>query len=461
MVESDQITTTPYTAQDVPTAGEEKPTLAQKIGSGVKALAFCLVGGALFMWVMATMQVHRRMSRLRDLGQPTSISELNDKGLPPDRADTTDVWTRANPEPNRVTEWNWQRRLAALNGGSDNFPLPETSWPQRECVELLLSEVKDRREALQEAIASGGFSKWAIDEQGNNPTISRMRDMTNLLRVEAHVAAHKRDFQHVMECIRGQFAIVRAMTHASGSNGPWTRYGCLSITLDTIARLTPHSALSDDQLAELQQTVLSFDARESLHRMLVSGRAISLSDLDGALIGGLRIVRPQTQDGLLDAYDDLLALESQPWPEMLANAKSLEAEARKRGAGFIGMARYGMGPVMGPGSHLVGASVRMVARQRCVIISLAMQRQSLAHQKLPPQLAAIDPEFLPASVEESNLFVDPFSGEPIRVREKDGNLLVYALGLDQQDDLGDVELYDENGGLRAAKDVGFKVPLDW
>jgi len=72
-----------------------------------------------------------------------------------------------------------------------------------------------------------------------------------------------------------------------------------------------------------------------------------------------------------------------------------------------------------------------VARQMAVT-AIALKRYHLSHGRYPSDLTTLTPEFVPAMPR------DPVDGQPLRYRvQPDGNFLLYSIGEDGQDNVGD------------------------
>jgi hypothetical protein len=63
-----------------------------------------------------------------------------------------------------------------------------------------------------------------------------------------------------------------------------------------------------------------------------------------------------------------------------------------------------------------------------LLIAIAAERYRLKTDRFPAQLADVTPDYLQA------VPLDPFDGQPLRHLIKDGDLLIYSIGLDAKDD---------------------------
>ena len=78
----------------------------------------------------------------------------------------------------------------------------------------------------------------------------------------------------------------------------------------------------------------------------------------------------------------------------------------------------------------IGKNARHLAVMRCAQTACAVERYQLKHQKLPPTLDALVPEFLDSIPE------DPMTGEPLKYLIRGEGYVIYGVGEDGTDDRG-------------------------
>jgi hypothetical protein len=99
-------------------------------------------------------------------------------------------------------------------------------------------------------------------------------------------------------------------------------------------------------------------------------------------------------------------------------------------------------------AHSAGTFVRNQAWLRCAMAALAAERFRLAHGSWPDSLSALAPEFL------SQMPIDPFDAQPLRLHRLKDSLVIYSIGPDGNDDGGLVSRADFHP---AGSDVGFQL----
>jgi hypothetical protein len=93
------------------------------------------------------------------------------------------------------------------------------------------------------------------------------------------------------------------------------------------------------------------------------------------------------------------------------------------------------------------AVCRTKAMLRCTIVAMALERYRLSHGRWPDSLAALVPEYIPW------VPTDPYDGAPLRFRRKTDRVVVYSVGVDGQDNDGNV---GENPYIPGT-DIGFRL----
>jgi hypothetical protein len=96
----------------------------------------------------------------------------------------------------------------------------------------------------------------------------------------------------------------------------------------------------------------------------------------------------------------------------------------------------------------VPANSRGVARLRCTLVAIALERYRRKHGRWPAILADLRPDFLP------NVPLDPFDGQALRYRRDDQGVIVYSVGEDGKDNGGDRQTLNT---FKDGTDLGFRL----
>jgi hypothetical protein len=113
-----------------------------------------------------------------------------------------------------------------------------------------------------------------------------------------------------------------------------------------------------------------------------------------------------------------------PWPERRAAVEALAGEE----ADAPELARL----LMFNNLRAVTVLQNAVARCRCGVVMLALERHRLRHGDWPKSLTDLVPELLPT------VPLDPFDGRPLRYRRLADGVVVYSVGADGTDDGGEL-----------------------
>jgi len=103
---------------------------------------------------------------------------------------------------------------------------------------------------------------------------------------------------------------------------------------------------------------------------------------------------------------------------------------------------------------ILQARMKMIARIRCVQISLAAERFRRANQRWPKSQTELVGKYLPA------VLIDPFDDQPIRYKLLPDGVVIYSVASvrpdDVSDDGGDVLTHDDEARDRP-KDLGIRL----
>jgi hypothetical protein len=136
----------------------------------------------------------------------------------------------------------------------------------------------------------------------------------------------------------------------------------------------------------------------------------------------------------------LVEIAKLPAQERLPQIELLERQARQLPKEFTAWFQST--------AHSADAFSRNEAWLRCAIAGIAAERFRLAHGSWPDSLSALTPEFLLETP------IDPFDGQPLRLRQRKDSLVIYSIGPDGNDDGGVVSRTDFHS---AGSDVGFQL----
>jgi hypothetical protein len=220
----------------------------------------------------------------------------------------------------------------------------------------------------------------------------------------------------------------------------------------TLARVRPSAAA----LAELQRLLEDEEAqplflmgaralRAWLHRVMeaLAEGETKVDAFPGWVTAGLAVnARPVT----LRVSTRIVEIAKLPVGQQ-------EAELRSRGLpkpeeGSIFVREYIFPKIQKVATDLAHGQVRTQAELRCAIVALAAERYRLARGAWPESPDALVPAYLHA------VPADPYDGQPVRYRRLADGVVIYCIGPDGNDDLGNL---DRTGLGPAGTDVGLQL----
>jgi hypothetical protein len=238
------------------------------------------------------------------------------------------------------------------------------------------------------------------------------------------------------------------------------------------------SSPSDAALGDLQGALEASEQRFDAAKILVDFRARLLEAIWGQMYGDPRsphsyrfrpagvgewAMRPWLAHQLasdLRVWAEMIDAARRPWPEKVS---AVEAVRNKYASRYEGPVRR-QGRFVPRSASFVPDGLRDLDVERFVgdrasRIAVAITRYRLAHGgTLPARLEELVPEYLAAVPQ------DPLSGGPMRFRTEPGAYKVYSVGLDRDDDGGDLaselkESIKRGWGRRLIRgqDVGVRV----
>lgn len=155
----------------------------------------------------------------------------------------------------------------------------------------------------------------------------------------------------------------------------------------------------------------------------------------------------------LQRWAETIDLARRPWTE---SSREIEAVAARLHEDVQilphGRPAQRLGPIEAfyRGSVLAAADPAVFLRDRCARAAVAVERFRRDHDgALPETLGALIPDYL------AEIPRDPLSGAPLLYRSEPGAYTIYSVGLDRQDDGGDIasELHDAIAAGRARRDI--------
>jgi hypothetical protein len=344
---------------------------------------------------------------------------------------------------------------------------------------LLRAELTALRPALKEARRLTEFVRgryevaWRKDLFGTPlPHLEKARAVAKLLRLDAALRADSQDLEGALVSTRAILNAGRSIGDEPTIISQVVRIACRGQAVLSLERALAQGVASDKAVAltqsdfarESNAPLLGFGVRGERAAMAETWAQIATGEMRMEQVSDGRPQPAHWYDGVytwgylypIAPYNHAVALRS------LSRALALTAlppagqieGLRKWGEDLRAELRSGQ-PYGRPALLLLPAVDRVAnAEQRshaelnCACTALAAERYRVAHHRWPGDLSQLQPTFL-ASVP-----ADPFSTGRVHYRRLHDGLVIYSVGLDQQDNGGHL---DRKDAYAAGVDIGFRL----
>ena len=416
--------------------------LCKRLAIGLAILVgLLLVVNAGYSWWIGR-QLQQRLATLRAAGEPTSFAELAPKPIPPEK-DAAAQLAKLAPELKALAKEQWhflgktplgkafeERQEKGLS------PTPEQVDAMRE----ILAKYEDLPRKLQQVADCPGYASRIDYSVGYPQMMEVLMEPCNDARIPARILRWRITMQlaedKIGEAVQTGLTILRLARLYEGE--PALVNGLMAIAMrgygiDGINRALRAGPI----LAELRQQLDAELARQDdpqwIVRMMKTERAVNQSLSGGMVAEGWWVpwLGKSLQLDMLDYYDRLLPVMARPWHESYSQVAHLDNITHR--SPVSGTLIQSLIPAI---QSTLDAVYRDVAMLRCmrIVNGLTAYEQKNGHP--PADLNALD---LPAAA-----MIDPFSGQPLKLKQTDQGPIVYTVFKNGTDD----------GGT-------FKDQLDW
>jgi hypothetical protein len=413
-------------------------------------------------------RIDARLKRIAARGEPVTASQLNRAYIAvPDHENAALSWL--NGFEQRVPKFRpgyppWSRVTLPGRGKS-----PSENW--FEAAQGFLNSNQAALIAFERA-ASMEKSRFPVDLANglltDTPHLGKLRSSAELLQLEAFVAAEQGDANGAIGSITRILSAARTLRSEPTLMAMLTQSSMDLIAFKSAERLLNCIALTDSQLQQLSKAFADTDNPLRLWQALVGERTMLLSTLaqPKKVLAHDDSANERTKLGnaiaamlceitgffdrevrfLIDAFESNLPLTRLPDPDRFQAREAwnqVEQDSRK---GY-----YLLSGILLPSlPRTIARDCENRARARVIQAVFAIERFRLASEgKLPPNVAALVPQFSPT------VPMDPFDGQPLRLRPTPSGYVVYSIGSDAQDDSGAVRTNKKSQG--ATGDIALLV----
>jgi hypothetical protein len=350
----------------------------------------------------------------------------------------------------------------------DLIALPLDAEPDDEQVELMQTVLDPVAQAVQSARELAGMPEGRHEIiPARNPLetplkeTQQTRTAARLLLLDAYRRVHEGDAEGGVESCRALLNTARAIGDEPFLPSQLVRLANDGSAIRAIERVQSQGEPSDTALAGLQ-SALAGEAETPWMLIALRGERAMFFDLVEKLASGeltaadLSSEDPGSDRGREPAswatpdfyrHNQALGLErlnraieiaQEPLPDWTRLWQRWQAEIRPPDDPAENRADTIVSLLLPEVSFFAQAEVGARARLRAAVLLTASTRYKLAHGNWPEAASDLVPEFL------AEVPADPFTGDPMRLVQRDGDLVAYALGTDRADDGGNLHPMNES-----------------
>jgi hypothetical protein len=280
------------------------------------------------------------------------------------------------------------------------------------------------------------------------PTQQMSRGVAQLLRFAALRRVEEGDCDGALADCRAAVNAGRSIGDEPLALSALIRNACVIVACGTAERVLAQGEPSPGDLAALQKLLEDEDAFPQLRVCARGERAWMHEVISGIEAGVIPISQislssrpPQALERFIGSvlrpsfkaeHTSILALMTRyvdstrlPAPEQLAVAEAIRTEITSAPRTAV-LTRL-LVPAL---SKVVESCLRKQAQVRTLIAGLAAERYRRAHGAWPESLADLTPREL------AEVPIDPFNGQPVRMRHLPDGIVIYSVGMDGIDDNG-------------------------
>jgi hypothetical protein len=425
-------------------------------------------------------------SRLRGLGEPVTVDELEDYYAITDGAvDTTKLWAAA-AGAFYGDAYDKDRAGVPLVDTSMQavIPPPGDQWPELLKAEQFLGRYQQQLDLIHSAARSGDVARFPTRFEDGllmlMPEVHYLMKAPAVLGLEAHVRAHRRDPGGVVDSMVANLAVAKCLDTFPNEVAQFVCASNYYRACQTLETLLPYANFSEEDLSRLDEALVRLRPEHGLRAALLGQRVVGLHALEhpyqyletltSEVVEDARRISPQQARSfalfvpLVKERDKWFFLRHTrilcdatklPWPERFAEVERAEQqwavlarESYEQAPDFDSVHGAASAdrvflahPLANPLSLLFDVHARAVSLHSLARVAVAIQRHRLRHGRDPEILQELVPTFL-ASIPE-----DPFGQGPLRYVRDSTECRLYSVGKNRTDEGG-----DDN-------DIAFTVPI--
>lgn len=421
-----------------------------------------VMAGAAVVWLWwqldrlaAVREVKAEVARIQATGQPVTIADWYAYHRVPEGAnDTTALWLTAMKSYERQMDdlgTEAHKNVPIVGEGGRKLlvaDIPGSLLPE---AESLLEKYDPTVQAMLTAARAGGQCRYPVRfELGIATPTAHVQDLRGLVRImslRTRVAIARGKTDLAMESIDASFAATRSFEHQPSLVEHLVRVAVTGAVLYDIRDLLSEADLTDEQLVRLQTQVQGVQLGDGFTTALMGERGVGFHSFhtfpptpattpatipSGPMAGG-ELTSPRPCLVYLRVIEELIDDSHMAAPKCLDEIKLVKSRVltqAKSSNPLTKMNSFAAAQVLPAVEAAFTANARTEAWRGMLMLAIAERRYELKHGSVVAKPDQLVPELLPA------VPIDPFDGQPLRMKVTADEIVLYSVGMDRIDQGG-------------------------
>lgn len=393
--------------------------------------------------------------------EPLTTTELAAyHAMPPGVQDNTDQWLHLL-QSFEDRDYKEMEYFMPITGIGMKLPPLAESIPDEDriAVDHFLAINRPKLATLYRLADESGEVRYPRDFQkffSDLQSPVQLRNAHKLLQLEFQLVARQSDPSEAIQNFHARIALAETCKQELDAVLMLTRVAIIGVALSDARVLLAVSKLDEKQLALLQShldkvafypqlQLAMFDERGQRYKAFfhATGHVSDATQLVGpaeTTRAVQEVARPHDCALTLELLNRACVCARLPLPQAIQQSELLADDIQKikNDDRFIARRRYHVTRLvleeipMEP-LAIVRATARGEAEVALLKAELAVRRYILANSKPPDNLVDVVPQFL------GRVPLDPQDGQPLRYRVESDRVVIYSIGMDRKDDLGETD----------------------
>ena len=408
---------------------DNKSTSSKVLTFAVVIIAVIVIGFVgYYFWMSQGIQ--NEIAELKAAGFPTSIAELRTGSIPPKQNASTYLHKRG------ATIIGFDDELRGL---FEDVNQPLTEKKLEEYDRIVASYGGVHRLIRQAAACKEYEPVFEFDasnfETANTDTSSRFRMAARILLHQSRVELHRKNFEKSLEAALECLKLARLSEKQPTMMGYMSSMAIRGLGFNSVNRVLQSNAkLTSEQHEQIENALKEFESRDGFVWALVSERAVTLDRIKNG--GGIPFSSGRSY---LQAIQSEIDFVDQDFDKLASLREPVLTKANL-------VVREQVAPVL---FKFRETEENGVARLNALRILNAIKSKNL---QAPVEFSELE-------LNEKTM-TDPFTGEPMIVKQTDSGWTVYSVGANRVDDGGDVNLNDSGYGPNSLFNVEKKKEME-